>query len=206
MAARVLLQESVAATRIVVRCKLANAHHEVVIGDSLQDLAAHLRRAAFDVVLMEAGDTAADVALRMATLAAAGRDAVLPRPVDEQLLLATLRRAERRRADEEDPFLAAGLPPDFGFAEPAAEFEALPHVIVAADPRCRAGAAILARLLGRHLSARIGVCDAKGIDRALAAPVGHPDMPSPQAIVLPATPEDGARMLQAVADLRSRRA
>jgi two-component system cell cycle response regulator len=143
-------------SRIILRCKLSAACYNVCQADGPADLRQLIQKkdvfaaildgggdpAGFRQRLLDAGITgpsspcpvillvdSADPATRLAGLAA-GADAVLARPVDEALLLATLRRLRRRTAGDAELLARAGVTGGLGFADRAEGFASPARVCV----------------------------------------------------------------------------
>lgn len=122
MTRRILIQDTVAVNRIVLRCKLSAACYDVQTVETQEEVFPALRGQTTDLLLLDCDtDAAASLALckqvterregaaptvvlmaaqpdarfEIAALAA-GAAAVLPKPLDGTLLLATLRRCQRQ--------------------------------------------------------------------------------------------------------------
>lgn len=151
MAGRILICDAVATNRIVLRCKLTAAYYDVVQASVMENVAKLAQEAMPDAMILDAdrgwkesldaargvgGELPCPVILLTQAIAPAdraaairaGATAVLNRPVDENLLLAALRRSMRESCADAELLGRAGLSSTFQLAEPAAEFRQLEPV------------------------------------------------------------------------------
>lgn len=161
MTGRILIVDAVPTNRIVLRVKLSTAYYSVSQANSAKTALAGLRRMRPDLVIV--ADTLTDMTvtefcdtlrrhslgrhlptiavmdsddpgMRLATLAA-GADDVLPRPLDDLVLLARLRALLRARDAEAELELRDDTRRALGLGEPPSAFAARAEIqIVAADP------------------------------------------------------------------------
>jgi two-component system cell cycle response regulator len=220
MAGRILIVESVAINRILLRSRLQGACYDVdLAADGRAGLQAALRRP--DLLLLDAQLTDICVTGFLARLRAllpaedlpvvvlsdpgtpldrtaiyaAGADAILEKSSDEQTLLARLRSLLRSRF--ETPAID-GLPA-MALAEDSAAFERPALVgLVTARPET---AIRLRKDIGAHLSDRIAV-----MTRGELLGERRPGDPVPDALVLESEAENPSSALQFVSELRSRTA
>lgn len=220
MAGRILIVESVAINRILLRSRLQGACYDVdLAADGRAGLQAALRRP--DLLLLDAQLTDICVTGFLARLRAllpaedlpvvvlsdpgtpldrtaiyaAGADAILEKSSDEQTLLARLRSLLRSRF--ETPAID-GLPA-MALAEDNAAFERPALVgLVTARPET---AIRLRKDIGAHLSDRIAV-----MTRGELLGERRPGDPVPDALVLESEAENPSSALQLVSELRSRTA
>ncbi|SEO93258.1 response regulator receiver modulated diguanylate cyclase [Salinihabitans flavidus] len=149
MPGKILIVDSVATNRIVLKVKLASAYYEVEQAINPQEALSLARRTLPDIVLISSGfpgkaefalcqslkSDGATAAIPVVLLSApmernnriralrAGMDEVMYRPVDDHVLLARLRSLQRARDTAEELRLREGTERALGFAEPAAAFE-----------------------------------------------------------------------------------
>ncbi|MEV8465500.1 diguanylate cyclase [Fluviibacterium sp. DFM31] len=223
MTGRILIHDSVAVNRIVLRCKLAAACYDVQTVETRDAVFPALRGQSIDLLLLDSDDDpaatlaicrevtkrregAAPAVLMTASAPCpefqvdavkAGAVVVLPKPVDSALLLASLRRCQRHmRAHAEALHQARGLH-DLGMSETGGAFLAAHHIqILAKRPgRAESWAEKLRPLLRGH---RI---TADHPDKALLA---IPQGESPAVIVLAAEDLRQGESLSLLSDLRSR--
>lgn len=225
MTGRILIHDSVAVNRIVLRCKLAAACYDVKTVETRDEVFPALRGQATDLLVLDCDDDpqatlaicrqvterregAAPAVLMTASAPTAkfqvdavkaGAVVVLPKPVDSALLLASLRRCQRHmRAHAEALHQARGLH-DLGMSETGDTFLGGHHIkILAKQPGCaESWAEKLRPLLRGH---RITTDHP---DRALLA---MPQDESPAVIVLSANDLQQGDSLSLLSDLRSRTA
>lgn len=221
MAGRILISDAVVTNRIVLRCKLAAAYYDVVQAGSSAEITTFAANGSLDamildadngwqtplqaacgtgatppcpVILLSANATAAD----RADAIRAGAAAVLHRPLDEDLLLATLRRVMRERGTDAELIGQAGLSCSVGMNEAAAEFRAAETVNLIALDQTRINA------LSRPLEQAFG-----GVVRCSAFAdtlLRQPADLAGRAFVLLTQAEKGGQALRLISELRSRSA
>ena len=221
MSGKILIVDELASNRIVLKGKLAAAHHQVVpavsanealglaardrpdlilASSSLSDMTVAefitaLRRtdglASTPIVLLQSRPCQQE---RRAALAA-GADDILARPLAESLLLARLRNLLRQYHRDNDLSAQVGMADAMGFAETRIKFQHPGHIAIIAPTRREANA--LKAMLASGGNHRI---TAGAMDQVWSIIGGQP---GPDVCLLcfgPATAEDGLRLL---ADLKA---
>ena len=221
MHGKVLVIDPIATNRIVLRVKLAANHYDMAQADSVADAMRAIAQSTPDLILC--ADTLPDggplrlmARLRKAGLAgkvpmivlssddapavrlqllAAGVDDVLPKPVEDMLLLARARSVIRAYASASEWKLRDGTSRALGFAEPNAHFGPAQHArIVSYDPTC---IELWRPALGRKSTATLSTC-LPG-DAVSDHSPGH----APDAFILVVEPGTGGDMLGLLATIRS---
>lgn len=219
MAGRIVLQDGVVTSRIILRCKLSAACYEVCHADGPADVA---RLAAEDGVvatIMDAGDSTDGITARLAAAGlprpaggvplillaeagnpglriaglAAGAAAVLERPVDEALLLATLRRLSRGTTGDAELMRQAKDTESFALCEAAEPFAPQPQICVVPAGSPQAAERIRNDLAG-SVAARVSL---RSVEDLLANGTGS------DVVVLAA---GAAQALRLIPELKSRAA
>ena len=160
MSGRILIIDSLAVNRIILRVKLSAAFYEVFQAENARQARRILQNEQIDLIISSDGLTDVDFEGLQKHLNQAlgkrvrppvvliqkendqtsrtralkkGAQAVLPRPVDELLLLAHIRSRLRNRDVELDLGLKAETAQDFGFEEPDVAFDHRHIIAVMAD-------------------------------------------------------------------------
>ncbi len=150
MSGRILIIDSLAVNRIILRVKLSAAFYEVFQAENARQAKRVLQNEQIDLIIASDGLTDVDFEGLQNTLRQGvktrlmppvvliqkendqasrtkalkkGAQAVLPRPVDELLLLAHIRSLLRNRDAELDLGLKAETAQDLGFEEPKVQFD-----------------------------------------------------------------------------------
>ncbi len=225
MPARILILDAIATNRIVLKVKMQAAQFEVDACANRDDALRAISKNRPDLVLVNVADPAADhhafcktlrntpetasIALiatgisdtAMARFAAldAGADDVLPRPINETLLLARIRSLLRVRSVGQELVLRDSTSRALGFEDTRQSFEIPARIaVITASPDTQSGnIAALSRDL-RCPVVTIGIEAALGAD----TPATPPDL---LIIDASANPDDERSMFGFVSDLRSRR-
>lgn len=222
MAGRILIFDSVAAYRIVLRCRLSAACYTVAQADTLDDLVEQSRAAPPEAVLIDMdGDRAAALrtcrqiretaetalipvvlfsrvagtAERLEALRAGAAD-LLPKPLNDELLLARLRRLIRQRSVLEELGAQDTMRRRFGLAEQPVAYLPRDRVAIVA-PSTVTGAAWQAAL--REAAMR----DVRLMTREEALAAATQTAP-PDGFVVGALAERPGPALNLLSELRSR--
>ncbi|PWR04036.1 diguanylate cyclase response regulator [Meridianimarinicoccus roseus] len=226
MAGKILIYDGIAANRIVLRCKLSAACYDVIQAESYDDLARLARTDAPDLVICDldqspkqalalcralAGQlaqvgvpvmlmaTRATATLRIAAFQAGAWD-IMPKPLHDDLLLASLRQILRQSNGLKESRRRQASAEDMGLAEPQTGFAHAPGsiAIVASD-------LTLARDWTARLRARLPSVDLRALspDQTLA----RSDRDAvPDAFVIFADGADRPRALHLISELHARAA
>lgn len=222
MAGRILIADSVATNRIILKVKLASARYEIVQAARADEALALARSARPDLVILDAqlaGGDAVETCARLkadpltratpvlvldahpsraSRLAAlrAGADDVLAKPVDDAAFLALVRNLMRTRATFDELARRQETSGALGFAEAASHFSRAARVAVIA-PRAQSGL-VWRKSLGFALGARVEtMVPSQALD-----PIAAED--APDAWVLAADAHRPGEGLRLVSELRSR--
>lgn len=224
MAGRILIADDVATNRIILKVKLAAASYEVWQVETAGALLAAARSKQPDLIIMDADlpdsdsyrtcrqlknqpDTAAipvvmvtanyNRHIRLAALRA-GASEILPKPFDDQVLLARVRNQLRAHVMEEELARREGTAAEFGFHEAPGHFTKRPKVLLVRDlsgNTCKWQDAVSSRIPADM--------SAIGPEKVLED-IGRQNT-APDVIVLPVEPGQNKGLLTLVAELRSRR-
>ena len=222
MSGRILIADTVATNRIILKVKLSAARYETVQAASADEALMVARAARPDLVILDAGLSGGGAAAtcarlkadattraipvlivdpapsRTARLAAlrAGADEVLTKPVDDIALLARVRNLMRTRATFDELARRQETSEELGFAEAGAQFSRPARVAIIAGG---ADAGVVWRKsLSFSLPARIETVEPS---RALDP---LPEAEAPDAYVIAADMAGQGDGLRLVAELRSR--
>lgn len=221
MAGRLLIADSVASNRVVLKVKFAAARYGVTLATDLSETVASVARDHPDLVILEAGLAlpnlgkacaelrAASVFQRLpiiltasdsspvttAEVLAAGADELVRRPVDETFLMARVRSLLRMRETTEEVVRRRQTAAQLGFSEPQGGFDMAPRLaFVHPDTRRKSCAALPANLPGRTRC--MAAADALDLSEG---------MPGPELIFLSlADRENAEEGLSLLSELRSR--
>ncbi|MBV1867386.1 MAG: diguanylate cyclase [Marinosulfonomonas sp.] len=223
MSGRILIADNVATNRIILKVKLAAASYDVAQVSSGSELMTAAQRDKPDLIVIDADlpgcdsfelcqqlanqpETAAipvmmttsdygpDIRLR--ALQAGSLD-ILPKSLDDNVLLARVRNLLRLHSMEQELRRREGTAADFGFHEAPAEFTARPQVLLVNDPG--AGTPNWQHQLGGSLDADIQVVADRNVLKTIAQSNACPDV-----IILPINTDPAQSPLTLVAELRSR--
>lgn len=224
MAGRILVYDGIAANRIVLRCKLSAACYTVVQVESYAELLRRAMTEPADLVICDLDEaprralslcralcghlatlrvpvilTASDPAPAMRIAAfGAGAWALLRKPLQDDLLLATLRQVLRQGHGVTETLRQQSSVADLGLAEPIAAYGAAPGAvaIVADDPALAESAAV-------RLRGRLGAVPIQALTPEQA--LSRADrMRAPDSYVILSHQQNWQRSLRLVSDLHSR--
>ncbi len=224
MAGRILMYDGIAANRIVLRCKLSAACYTVVQADSYTELLHRAMTEPADLVICDLDEaprhalalcrtlcgqlaslrvpvvlTASDPAPAMRIAAfAAGAWALLRKPLQDDLLLATLRQVLRQGHGITETLRQQSSFADLGLAEPAASYGAARGTVaLVADD------AALANTAADRLRGRLGSLPIQALTPEQA--LSRADrMRAPDCYVILSHQHNWQRGLRLVSDLHSR--
>lgn len=224
MQGKILIVDSVAINRIMLKVKLASAYYDVVMAASAAETLAQAQATKPDLILLSMDlsqnqavalcrslksdaslkstpviiITAQDDQTKRIAGLAAGADDVLSKPLDDLLLLARIRSLLRASSTADELRLREGTTRALGFAEETASFDHAGQIALLS--RDETGAARMAAKLKPHFPHTIShhtINDAMGTLKAA-------DVPDVFVIALDeANPDQGLRLL---ADIRARAA
>ncbi len=223
MSGRILIADSVATNRIIMKVKLSAASYGVVQAETAASVLNSLEEDLPDLFIIDVDlpdldgitlcrkiredpattdipliivSTRTDSPTRLAALRA-GADEFLPKPLDEMILLARVRNLIRSRALSEELKLREGTAARLGFAEPVTAFTRPERVLlVARRPDIALG---WRRSIEGRVSAEIEVMPYEQLLDSTSKSREKPDL-----IVIPAGLKSGASGLILLAELRSR--
>jgi len=224
MAGRILIADTTAANRIILKVKLEAARYEILLATSCEEVLARARTDRPDMVIVDAHlpgdagcgldicremkedtglraipvivtDAVPDRTARLAALAAGAQD-YLAKPFDEVTLLALVRHLMRARVMQEELTRRQDTAEEMGFTDMAPDPARAPRVaVIAPDPQ---DGLVWRRELAARLGGRVLVIDRNGaLDRW--APGDAPD-----AFVIGADLARSRDGLMLVSELRSR--
>lgn len=224
MPGRILIVDSVATNRTVLKVKMHAAQFTVDACANRADAEAAILKNPPDLILLNLSDPTEDRhsfcrALRSAAETAAiaiiavsvtdtskarfaaldaGADDVLPRPINDALLLARIRSLLRARSTTQEMVLRDSTSRTLGFEEIATEFEAAAHVsVLTSVPETQSHVLAILRAGLRH---NVRSLDPAAVLRESAS------SPTPDLFVIDATDTsiDHSTLFGLVSDLRSR--
>lgn len=224
MAGRILIYDGIAANRIILRCKLSAACYTVVQVDSYAELLQRAMTEPADLVICDLDEaprralslcrtlcgqlaslrvpvilTASDPAPAMRIAAfGAGAWALLRKPMQDDLLLATLRQVLRQGHGVTETLRQQSSVAELGLAEPAAPYGVAQGAValVADDP-------VLADTAARQLRGRLGAMPIQALTPEQA--LSRADrMRAPDGYVILSQQQNWQRGLRLISDLQSR--
>ena len=226
MAGRILIIDTVATNRIVLKVKLASAQYQVTPCANVAEAREAMNEGGFDLCLIEMTqlppalrefcqdlrDTADtrhipiiatgyfDSPSQRLDALICGADDVLEKPMSDQMLLARIRSLLRARAADDELRLRDDTSRALGFAEAAPNFEDPGRIVMVSD------AVATSLPFANRLSDASG-CDIRTIDAETALVPKGVETP-PDLIVIDASASscdaDQARIFRLIADLRGR--